>query len=156
MGEVKNRSLRLDDDNYGWLSGLPGRTLNDALSEYRARLNGSESAEPVWGDGLTPLLELQKTFGDKLEEVLMLVQSLPDDTKTALREVVTELKGQKAPAATQEPTAPAPFNPRCVHHGDTFPAWNRNASLCPDCKREGHSNDPRDCPQCTERGTGAL
>jgi predicted Zn-ribbon and HTH transcriptional regulator len=38
----------------------------------------------------------------------------------------------------------------CRHCGEKFGAWNRNASLCPDCKATHHSGDPRDCGPCTE------
>jgi hypothetical protein len=43
----------------------------------------------------------------------------------------------------------APFHPMCKHCGQVFGAWNRNASLCSDCKTTRHVGDPRDCPVCT-------
>lgn len=45
--------------------------------------------------------------------------------------------------------ADAPFHPLCKHCGDNFGAFNRNASLCSDCKKAHHVGDPRDCPVCT-------
>lgn len=50
----------------------------------------------------------------------------------------------------------APFHPMCKHCGETFGAYNRNATLCPDCKRAHHVGDPRECAPCLERGTGGL
>ena len=55
-----------------------------------------------------------------------------------------------------ENAAPAPFNPKCLHCGDNFGAWNRGATVCPDCKRGGHGGNVKDCPRCGEYGTGAL
>ncbi len=49
-----------------------------------------------------------------------------------------------------------PFHPRCEHCGENFGAFNRHARLCPECKRGRHIGEPRDCPACQERGTGAL
>lgn len=43
----------------------------------------------------------------------------------------------------------APFHPMCKHCGSTFGAFNRFASLCPECKTARHIGDPRDCPVCT-------
>lgn len=47
---------------------------------------------------------------------------------------------------------PAPFHPTCKHCGSEFGAWNRNASLCSDCKEARHIGDPRDCVACTAGG----
>lgn len=93
MGEVKNRSLRLDDDNYGWLSGLPGRTLNDALTDYRASLDGPD----VPG----PLAELRERIDRVGGQLSAQIEDLPDDDRIAdvMRTVIAEVKAQRAGAA---------------------------------------------------------
>lgn len=82
--EVKSRSIRLDDENWTWLSGLPGRTSNDAIGALRVGAgNGAD--------------ELRET----LRRLVSAVGELPtsDEIRETLREVVSELKGQKAAQA---------------------------------------------------------
>jgi Zn finger protein HypA/HybF involved in hydrogenase expression len=42
-----------------------------------------------------------------------------------------------------------PKNAYCKHCGARF-AGQRFATICPSCKRSGHTNQPANCPRCTE------
>jgi len=53
--------------------------------------------------------------------------------------------------------APRGFPIICRHCGEVGAHGSTKiATICFDCKAGGHSNEPRDCPVCTEQGTGAL
>lgn len=151
MGEIKNRSVRLDDENYGWLTGLPGRSLNEAVGRLRTA-----------ADIGTPF-EKQ----DAIAELLELVRSLPDtvDFEEVVRRVIQEAKigekPQSVPSAVVLPSASEPFeeeipvvdkrpkNCRCQHCGKPF-AGPRFSTLCSDCKSAGHTLSPAECPKCNE------
>lgn len=85
MGEIKSRSVRLDDENYGWLNGLPGRTFNEAVGNLRASLDGVAQSNAE---------EMKDRFR-RIEGMLAEMPGL-EEIQDALREVVLELKGQKA------------------------------------------------------------
>ncbi len=138
MSEIKSRSIRLDDENWAWLSGLPGRSANEAVRELRRA-----DARPR----------------DKLDEVLEHLRALPQTFQEAMDEYKARngkvstpsvVPSTFAPRAEVEKTAEQfPFHPRCLHCGENFGAWNRNASLCTDCKVARHSGDPARCDVCT-------
>jgi hypothetical protein len=84
MGEIKSRSVRLDDENYGWLNGLPGRTFNEAVGDLRASLDGVAQSNAE---------EMKDRFR-RIEGMLAEMPGL-EEIQDALREVVLEFKGQK-------------------------------------------------------------
>ncbi len=145
MSEVRNRSVRLDDENYEWLTRLPGRSLNEAIERVRttAADHGGERR-------------------DAIGEVLELVRALPDagDIEGVLRNVIQEFKAQKAGSTQVSSTAPsveAGFPVQCAHCGGARRGSTKFATICFGCKSSGHTNEPRDCPKCTiDYGTGAL
>lgn len=67
-----------------------------------------------------------------------------------LQQQTNEISASIARHQAQSSSVPeTPFHPRCLHCGENFGAWNRNASLCPDCKEKHHAGDPANCPTCT-------
>jgi hypothetical protein len=104
----------------------------------------------------------------RLDEVLELLHSLPQ----TFQEAMDEYKGRQKGETSRLPAIPAglppievsqfesekfPFHPKCAHCGENFGAWNRNATICIDCKAARHGGDPRDCVQCANNSaTGAL
>jgi hypothetical protein len=151
---VMRRSLRLGDENYGWLSALPGRTLNDALTEYRVGL--------VNPDGNAPLTGIRR----QVDNVIMALDGLPDADAVAdiMRSVIGEFKAQKVtpsqipstsmasnnstgfdpasiPGVSRGPSPNSlPFPCRCIHSGckgSKFQGAGKFANLCPECKRVG-------------------
>lgn len=143
-GEIKSRSIRLDDVNWKWFSELPGRTSNDAVSALR---DGGRVA-PAF-DGI-----------DALSEILDLVRGIPDEV--AIEEIVLRAidkwKSQKATSSVNSSTLAAPigFPIHCQHCGNDGRGSTKFATICFDCKREKHVAPISDCPPCSERGTGAL
>lgn len=173
MGEIKNRSIRLDDENWEWISKLPGRTQNEAIANLRG-----ESGGPVWGRGLEPLLESQRVFGD---EILEFVRSAPSEMEEACLRAISRWKSGSSPASNTssiQPSMPATsFDPRtisgvsvgppktegqfrcrCIHtgcRGAYFQGASRFQNLCDVCLGLGHSGDPRSCRICYEDGSPA-
>jgi hypothetical protein len=92
---------------------------------------------------------------ERLDEVLEHLRALPQ----TFQEAMDEYKARKTTTSVVASTLPAPkqgiqeeelpFHPRCLHCGENFGAWNRNASLCTDCKVARHSGDPARCDICT-------
>lgn len=143
MGDVRNRSVRLDQENYDWLVGLPGRSLNEAVERLRMQ-NGAGNPQET-----------------AVSEILELVRGLPDatDIEGVMRNVIQEFRAARAtsvPATASAALAPAaetvdnrPKNCRCRHCPERFagPKW---ATICPDCKSTGHTGQPAECPRCTD------
>lgn len=48
-----------------------------------------------------------------------------------------------------------PKNAYCKHCGSRF-AGAKFATICPECKSSGHTNQPAECPRCGDGGTGGL
>lgn len=158
MGEVKNRSVRLDDENYAWLGTLPGRSLNEAIERLRL---GEPVTTSVNGADLGQLVPVTA-------ELLDLVRSLPDeaDIERVVRVVMEEVGrakiGEKAsrhsvsimpPSEPFEEEIPVvdkrPKNCRCRHCGKAF-AGPRFTQICSECKSVGHTLSPAECPVCNE------
>ena len=113
-------------------------------------------------------------------ETLELVRSLPDwgEVKRAVKEAGEELRSAPRLGALMDgekrilqgmdeydgevslpPIVENSHLPerQCLHHEGTFRTALKFATICPECKRAGHSGEPRDCPRCTiDYGTGAL
>jgi hypothetical protein len=150
MGEIKSRSIRLDDENWEWLAKLPGRTSNDAVGDLRFRCS-TENATTE-----RDMLVLEIT--GKIDETLELARSLPDAVtiEETVRRVIQEFKAQKA-GTSSAPAGPVGFPIQCGHCGRAARGATKFATICMGCKGDGHSNEPRDCPKCTlDYGTGAL
>lgn len=146
MGEIKNRSVRLDQENYDWLVGLPGRSLNEAIERLRTQ-NGGESPQET-----------------AVSEILELVRGLPDatDIEGVIRNVIQEFRAARTASVpvTTLPAASGAFeetvpvdnrakNCRCRHCGQPF-AGPRFSTLCSECKSTGHTLTPAECPRCNE------
>jgi predicted Zn-ribbon and HTH transcriptional regulator len=135
MSEVKNRSVRLDDENYRWLQELPGRSLNEAVERLRAGNGGVVKTDAT------------------VAEILELVRSLPDaaDIEDVMRNVIQEFRAARnlpdSPGIPVE-TPSLPKNAFCKHCGHRF-AGVKFATICPDCKSSGHTLAPAECPACT-------
>lgn len=163
--EIKNWSIRVDDEVRGALQGLPRgkQTLNDAL---RALL-----IEPAARD-----MELQEEgrLRANVEEILELLRSLPETFMEAMdaykargrvssgepmvsMHELPQVAGESVngPMVVDVLSA-APFNPRCLHCGENFGSYSRSASICPECKKIGHYGEPRNCDVCGQSGSGGL
>jgi hypothetical protein len=169
MGEIKNRSVRLDDENFGWLNSLPGRTFNDAVGDLRVSLDGVTQSNA-------------DELGERFNRIEGMLAEMPgvEEIQEALREVVVELKAQKGGAqvaseprqggsrfvatAVSEGFDPAQiagvkkgiagqFPCRCTHsgcRGSKFMGLRRGENLCPSCFEKGHTGEPRNCGPCFE------
>jgi len=161
----------LDDENWEWLSGVPGRSANEAIGLLRARVESGAVSE-----GLT----VAQT--EILDEMLDLVRGLPD--RAAIKEVVREAgrelraeKGMGSPLPNTFVSEPVFTEGRdfqlpagigvgmpkkviagqipcvCKHSGcrfgdGKFMGTRRGQDLCPDCVEKGHGGEPRDCKVC--------
>ena len=164
---VKTRSIRLDEGNWEWVSGLPGSDRNDAILRLRERV---EKIRPEYelADVITRLDGLRSSVygaSDKLDE-------MPEMVGEVLRAVVAELKGQKVASAPQgggfDPAtipgvkaglpAKAGFPCVCRHtgcQGAKFVGATRFQAMCDACQNGGHSGEPRECAECyNDRGPG--
>ena len=148
MGEIKNRSVRLDQENYDWLVGLPGRSLNEAIERLRTQ-NGAEIPHDT-----------------AISEILELVRSLPDatDIEGVLRNVIQEFRAARTssvpPSASSSDPATIPGVSRgmpptgpttriqCEHCGEHFESESRLNKRCPGCVTKGHSRSRYNCEQC--------
>lgn len=139
VGEIRNRSLRLDDENYAWLQGLPGRSLNDGVE--RLRLTG----------GVVPTDVMQ--CNAEVAEILELVRSLPEAIETALALALEPLLGGagavSGPLDRDSETDRRPKNCFCKHCGSRF-AGPKFSTICSECKGSGHTLTPSECPKCNE------
>jgi hypothetical protein len=161
MGEIKSRSIRLDDENWEWLSGLPGRSANEAVGALR-------------GAG-----------ADELGEVLEFVRSAPSEFEEACLRAIERFKDAGSSSSTAanmsnfqpgtsfDPASipgvsvglPAPkvegqWPCRCVHsgcQGSKFMGVSRFQNLCDGCREAGHLGDARSCRACEDdSATGAI
>jgi Zn finger protein HypA/HybF involved in hydrogenase expression len=139
MSEVKNRSVRLDEENYTWLQGLPGRSLNEAVERLRTESKGAVGKTDT-----------------TVAEILELVRSLPDasDIEDVMRNVMQEFRSARS--AANSPGIPVetpslPKNAFCRHCGQRF-AGSKFATVCPGCKGSGHTLGPAECPACNAGG----
>lgn len=127
----KNRTVRLDDDNFKWLTELPGRSVNDAITAFRER-NGTVTVEA------------------KVDEILELARDLPGPLE--IEEIVQRVVGEGAAEASSVSSSVADKRPKncfCKHCGSRF-AGTKYASICADCKSSGHTLQPSECPGCNE------
>jgi hypothetical protein len=160
MSEIKSRSIRLDDENWEWLSGLPGRSANEAVGALR----GETAAE--------------------LGEVLEFVRSAPSEFEEACLRAIERWKSERPgsaqiPSTFQQGDLPTNFDPasipgvstgapkvegqwpcRCVHsgcRGSKFIGVSRFQNLCDECREVGHLGDARSCRACEDdSATGAI
>lgn len=81
MSEIKNRSYRFDEENDAWIRGLPGKSMNAAMTTVREKYE----QETGFGAGEAEILE-----------ILELVRSLPDieGVKEAVLEGIREFKAE--------------------------------------------------------------
>ncbi len=154
MSKIKSRSIRLDDENWQWLSSLPGRSANEAISTLR--------------DG--------QPADTRLDEVLEFVRSSPSEMEEACLRAISRWKSGSSlvsntssiqpsmPATSFDPkTIPGisvgppktegQFRCRCIHtgcRGSYFQGASRFQTLCDVCLGLGHSGDPRSCRICYE------
>lgn len=129
MGELRNRSIRVDDDVWAAIQALPGRTQNEAL---RAALFGNGSDI----DGkISEILELSRSMAGTIEGAIL----------NAGAQVTREIMETTAHPLTDN----RPKNCFCKHCSNRF-AGPRFASICSNCKSGGHTNQPSECPLCNE------
>ena len=102
MGEIKSRSIRLDDENWEWLSKLPGRTSNEALLNHRVWVT---SLEDVSRGAEGQLVDVRPV----LEEILELQRGAPETMKRAVVEGIQEWKGRTS--TTNFTPSTTSFNP---------------------------------------------
>lgn len=184
--EIKSRSIRLDDENWEWLSGLPGRSANESISTLRTLSGGSMAVGPTVKT-LTP--------DTRLDEALELLRSLPEtfmeamDAYKARNQRVLPAVDSRLSAPFISPAKPSdieaspegfytdpatipgvslglPPKPvgshpcRCIHsgcRGANFLGTSKFQNLCPECSESGHRGEPRNCGSCSDdSGTGAL
>lgn len=164
MGEIKNRSLRLDEENYKWLAGLPGRSLNEAVERLR-RANAEIQANT--GAGLiAPALEEKAAA---ISEILELVRGLPDatDIEDVIRNVIQEAGGSGGaqrnvtqgafdpatiPGVTRGPLPAVLVRVACEHCGEKFETDRPKIKRCSDCEQTGHAVSRYDCAECRLSG----
>lgn len=95
-----------------------------------------------------------------IERLLMATES-SSDISPAVNDrtpVPTELLNSAVAPATATETGKAPigFPIACLHCGGQGRGSTKFATICFECKREGHTGDTRECPKCGDYGTGAL
>jgi hypothetical protein len=144
MAETRSRSIRVEDELWERFCAISG-TQNVA---FRKLLDGEIRNEP---DLAQKTYERAGRIEIMVEEVLELAQSVPNGLTTYTPAGGIGLDGEMRIVA---PSA-LPKNASCKHCGERF-VGPKFAMICPDCKSGGHTNDPRECPVCLERGTGAL
>lgn len=129
MSEIRNRSLRIDDENYAWLQGLPGRSLNEAIE--RLRLNSDVGKGDVM------------QCNAEIAEILDLVRSIAANTE--IRNPMALLPTSAGELGIDN----RPKNAYCKHCGNKF-AGAKFATICPSCKSSGHTLAPAECPACND------
>ena len=145
MGEAKHRGIRLDEDNWQWLNGLPGRTLNEALTALRntersEAINTAAVNQSVDSEKFQKLYERVNRMEIMVEELLELARSEPQRSTNA----IVTANQRDEPISDNRPK-----NAFCKHCGERF-AGSRFATICSSCKSQGHTNEPAECPKCTE------
>jgi hypothetical protein len=106
-------------------------------------------------ESLTLLRALPQTFQEAMDEYKGRNGSIPKGTTGA--SLPRSARPFSPSAEVEKTTEQFPFHPKCAHCGENFGAWNRNATICMDCKAARHGGDPRDCVQCANNSaTGAL
>lgn len=135
---TRNRTLRLDDENYEWLNSLPGKSLNDALTALR---DGEQPTGSLDGGKFQTLYERVNRMEIMLEELLELARSEPQHSRP---DHIATINERDEPLADNRPK-----NAFCKHCGNKF-AGSRFATICSGCKSQGHTNQPAECPRCTE------
>lgn len=138
-----------------WARGLTKGQVVDAAVAMYDQAQGTEKKEI--GDVVAKLESMSVTLKVVKDGVLdLLSQGISVPEGSVAKPPFDAVRDLVAAVPRAESSAPnAPFQRECVHCGETFGAWNRSASTCPDCKAKRHGGDPRDCPMCLER-QGAL
>lgn len=145
MAETKSRSIRVADDVWEAIQGLPGKT-DDAL---RAVL---VSKKPVVDEHADINRWFRETW-QRLEEILEMLQSEPSEYgppvfPTPAREIPGVQVGIGAAKS-----AAGQFPCQCRHsgcRGGKFMGTGRGLTLCPECFATGHRGEPRNCGPCFE------
>lgn len=141
MKEVKNRSVRLDDENFEWLGKLPGRTLNDAVTGLREERLASAPAEDHLGSAL-------RDIGRGVGEILELLRGHAAPTAVS---AACEPLPQSSYRGSLESLAPGPNLLPCRHCGLDAQIHPRAGAwrACSNCQRDGHFNIS-ECRRCGE------
>lgn len=139
MPETRSRSLRIEDELWERFCALNG-TQNEV---FRFLLKQCEGVQT--GPGL-----LQKAW-----ERLGRVENMAEETLELVQSIAA--RGSQVPSAFDGGSAVDnhPKQATCKHCGETF-GGPRFATICPECKSNGHTLEPRECPVCSEKGTGGL
>lgn len=157
MAETRSRSIRVADDVWEAIQGLPGKT-DDAL---RAVLVAQK-----------PVVDPHAEVGRWFRETWARLENLPEeileaaDAKWAQKNggviknapteglpVVAYASAAEIPGVQKGVGAPKGFSCRCVHsgcQGGKFTGASRYANLCPECEAGGHRGDRHDCVECWE------
>lgn len=80
-----------------------------------------------------------------LEEIGTLLGHLLDSAEVRN---VTATPGYARPERPQ--SLPSSHMVNCIHCGERRFGATKFATICSECKSAGHTNDPRECPRCTE------
>jgi len=128
------------------------------ISEGVGRVtNGDGFALQVEGEAQTVLRWWMRQDGMTEREVVEAALLIYDEFR--------QRPGAKGGSASSE--VPSTLTPEVAGREHGFPMNCRHcrqgkqgatkfASICFDCKRDGHTNDPAECPVCMDWGTGAL
>ncbi len=145
MGELRNRSIRVDDDVWAAIQRLPGKT-NDAL---RVALLGEDGQDPVsqMPHHVAEILELSRSMAGTLEGAILQADAAVTQAVFAERSILKlPAKGDLHP---EQPADNRPKNVTCRHCGARF-AGQRFATICSSCKSDGHTLTPAECPICND------
>lgn len=146
MSEIRNRSIRVDDEVWAAIQGLPGRTQNEAL---RAALfgNGSDTEAKI-----SEILELSRSMAGTIEGAILQADA------ALTREIIRSpahadprtVPGVSVGMPPPEVEARDGFPCRCIHAncGKKFIGATRTANICENCRENGHKGNPSTCPEC--------
>jgi hypothetical protein len=166
MGEIKNRSIRLDDDNWSWLSGLPGKTSNEAVGELK------RAYEDAWEKVMGARREFENEVLGRLRMLPETFMGTMDEYKSIQAEKKRGSRFERGPIAVEvkpigglEPMGPAPmgftgssvlpinpvekpFRVMCQHCGVKFGSESLKETTCEGCGGKDHKGSRYECEVC--------
>ena len=122
---------------------------------------GYQSKTYSLSDEVVDAIESAKAGGTSPNKFLRQLMGLEDGSTSSVMYSTGNISGPSVNSSTLTSTNPAeipgiqvgagdlPKNAKCLHCPKKF-AGAKGASICPECRDDGHMGDPRNCEKCGE------